>query len=460
MTRTIFLSVVAGVALGVLLNAVLTADQAAALMPYLHLVPLLFLRLIKCIVAPLVLTMLTVGIADHGDSKAVGRMGAKAMILFVLWSLTALTIGLTCADVMQPGVNSHLVAPTSASTMQVEPFSIMRLMEEIVPESVAGAWANNAVLQIVLVGILTGLALSACQSHAAAASRRAREELAQAGDESARAKAQRAWRHARHEVAAARLFLHGMKAGKLVTFQVVSFVMMLAPAAAFFSLAAVLTASGPGVLITYGRFALEFLVALAILWFFFYTVATVVAGRRVPELLRMVREPALLAFSTASSESALPKLLEGLDGYGVPSEISGLVLPLGYSFNLDGSMIYCSFAVLFIAQVYGLQVTLPQQIVMLLTLMVTSKGMAAVPKAALVVITSTLTQFHIPEAGLALILAVDQLLDMCRTATNVLGNALTCVIVAVWEGAMKSAPAVITLPPLPEPEVERMVQPT
>jgi len=218
---------------------------------------------------------------------------------------------------------------------------------------------------------------------------------------------------------------------------VTDYVMRFAPFAVFGAMAGVVAVKGLGIIATYGVLVSEFYFALILLWVVLLTIGAAFLRRRIFRLVRYIRAPLLLAFSTASSEAALPKLFEQLDRFGVPRRISGFVLPLGYSFNLDGSMIYMSFAALFIAQAYGIPLTTEQQIVMLLTLMVTSKGIAGVPRASLVVIAATLTQFHLPVEGIALLLGVDQFLDMGRSATNVVGNAVATSVIAKWEGMLE-----------------------
>jgi Na+/H+-dicarboxylate symporter len=227
--------------------------------------------------------------------------------------------------------------------------------------------------------------------------------------------------------------------------QVTDYVMRVSPIAVFAAMTKVISVNGLGVLVTFGWFIGSFYFGLLILWLLLGLVAFLIVGSRAGLLIRYIREPILLAFSTASSEAAYPRTLEALERFGVPPRIASFILPLGYSFNLDGSMMYMTFATLFIAQLYGIELSTGQQIAMLLTLMVTSKGMAAVPRASLVVISGTMAQFGIPEAGLVLILAVDQFLDMGRSGTNVVGNAVAAIAVGKWEGALS--------PPAP-PEIE------
>ena len=369
-----------------------------------------FLRLIKMIIAPLVFATLSVGIARMGDVGTLGRIAAKTMGWFVFASLVSLTLGIVMVTVLEPGVSLALPIPPMDSTIGVKAASLTPkdFVAHLVPRSIAEAMANNEILQIVVFSGFFGVALAALGERA-----RRLVELTE-------------------QLAAVMLKITG-------------YVMLLAPLAVFAAIAATVTTQGLGILVTYGRFIGGFYLSLALLWMTLFALGSLVLGTRILKLVPMIREPMILAFSTASSEAAYPKTLEQLGRFGVSERISSFVLPLGYSFNLDGSMMYCTFATLFIAQAYGIHLTLGQQVTMLLLLMVTSKGMAGVPRASLVVIAATLAHFGIPEAGLLLILAVDQILDMGRAATNVVGNSIATVVVAVWEDSL-GAPAE---PPLP-----------
>jgi Na+/H+-dicarboxylate symporter len=233
-----------------------------------------------------------------------------------------------------------------------------------------------------------------------------------------------------------RPIVHGVESLVHVMLQVTDYVMRFAPLAVFTAVASAIAERGPSILATFGKFVGSFYLGLVMLWALLIGAAFVIVGPRTRHLVRYIREPIVLAFSTASSEAAYPRTLEALDRFGVPARIASFVLPLGYSFNLDGSMMYMTFATVFIAQAYGIHLSLGQEITMLLVLMITSKGMAGVPRASLVVIAATMPMFHIPEAGLLLILAVDHFLDMGRSATNVVGNAVASSVVARWEGAL------------------------
>ena len=267
--------------------------------------------------------------------------------------------------------------------------------------------ANNEILQIVIFSLFTGIACAALGEKAKG-------------------------------------FVHLIEEGVHVILRITDYVMKMAPIAVFASMAAIVTTQGLGILLTYGKFVGSFYFGLVALWCLLVLVGFLILGPRVRQLLRLVREPFLIAFSTASSEAAYPRLLERLEEFGISEKIISFVLPLGYSFNLDGSMMYSTFAVLFIAQAYNVDLSLAQQITMLLMLMVTSKGMAGVPRASLVVIAATLSMFNLPEAGLLLIIGVDQFLDMGRSATNVIGNSLATAVVAKWEGERMETPELET----------------
>ena len=361
----------------------------------------IFLRLIKMIIAPLVFATLVQGVAQMGDTAALGRIGGRAVAWFLVASLVSLGLGLLLVNLMQPGVGLNLPLPPAdaASGVQTAAFSFEKFLTHIVPASMVEAMATNEILQIVVFSLFVGVAITAVGAPAA--------PLVRAVD--------------------------GLVA---VMLKITDYVMRVAPVAVFCAVAATLTERGPGVIGQLARFMGSFYLALAVLWAVLLGAGFVFLGKRIVELVRHVREPLLVAFSTASSEAAYPRMLEALDRFGVPPRVASFVLPLGYSFNLDGSMMYMTFASLFIAQAYGIDLPVGTQVAMLLFLMVSSKGIAAVPRASLVVIAATLPLFQIPESGLLLILAIDHFLDMGRTATNVIGNAVASAVVAKWEGGL------------------------
>ncbi|MFM5741880.1 dicarboxylate/amino acid:cation symporter [Aeromonas veronii] len=377
------------------------ADQAADFASNITILTDIFLRLIKMIIAPLVFTTLVVGIAKMGDTRTVGRIGAKTLGWFMLASLMSLSLGLVMVTLMQPGVGLSLSLPndTASSGIAAGAITLKDFVTHAIPKSVVEAMATNEILQIVVFSLFFGLAAAAL------------------GD-------------------LAKPVVVLMASAAEIMLKVTGYVMNFAPFAVFGAIAAMVAKEGLGILVTYGSFMAQFYIALACLWLLLIAMGSVFLRGRVIKLLAMIREPILLAFSTASSEAAYPKTLDRLEKFGCDKRIASFVLPMGYSFNLDGSMMYCTFAVMFIAQAYGIELSMAQQITMLLLLMVTSKGMAGVPRASLVVIAATLNQFHIPEAGILLLLGIDHFLDMGRSATNVLGNAIAASVVAKTEDSL------------------------
>ena len=403
MRRLFTTFVVAAMALGVIvgwgIHQWASPDQAKAASDGLSIVTDVFLRLIKMIIAPLVFTTLVAGIAHMEDAGAIGRVGIKTLAWFIGASIVSLTIGLVMVHALQPGAGLHLAPPdmpAAGAPVEVAKFTLKGFVTHLVPASIFAAMADNEILQIVVFSVFVGTAVAALDH-------RAPQVLALVEQTAA------------------------------IMLKVTGYVMRAAPFAIFAALAATVATQGLDVLATYARFVGGFYLSLALLWGVLIAALVLIVGPRALKLVAAIRSPALLAFSTASSEAAYPRTLEELQRWGVSRKVASFVLPLGYSFNLDGSMMYCTFATLFIAQVYGVPLTLGQQITMLLLLMVTSKGMAGVPRASLVVIAATLAYFRLPEAGLLLILAVDHLLDMGRSATNVVGNSVAAAVVARWE---------------------------
>jgi len=402
LTTWIFIGMLAGIGVGFMCHELLpTPEMAKTTAGYISLFTDIFLRLIKMIIAPLVFSTLVVGIAHMGDTASIGRIGIKTMAWFITASLLSLLLGLVMVNLMRPGEALNLPLPdASASTnLKVASLSFKEFVTHLVPRSAFEAMANNEILQIVVFSVFFGAAAAAL------------------GDK-------------------AKAMINWIEELSHVILKVTGYVMALAPIAVFAAMASVVTTSGLGILVTYGVFTGEFYFSLLLLWGLLAAAGFLFLGDRVFTLLRMIREPLLLSFTTASSEAAYPKTLEQLERFGAKKKIVSFVLPLGYSFNLDGSMMYCTFAVLFIAQAYNIELTLLQQVTMLLILMVTSKGMAGVPRASLVVIAATLATFNIPEAGLLLIMGIDQFLDMGRSATNVIGNSVATAVVAKWEGEL------------------------
>ena len=421
LTRYILFALVLGVIAGWATNAAIddgsaaSAERLKAIAEYLGIITTLFLRLIKMIIAPLVFSTLVVGIAHMGDTAALGRIGVRSLGWFIFASLVSLTLGLVLVNLLEPGVGINLALPAidAASGVAKDAFSIKDFVTHLVPASMVDAMAKNEILQIVIFSIFFGVALTA---------------IGEKG----------------------KPLVVGIESLVQVMLTVTNYVMRTAPFAVFAAVAAAIAEQGPEIIFTFGRFVGSFYLGLLLLWLLMFGAASAVVGKRARTLIRYIRDPVVLAFSTASSEAAYPRTLEALDRFGVPPRIASFVLPLGYSFNLDGSMMYMTYASIFIAQAYGIDLSLGQEITMLLVMMVTSKGMAGVPRASLVVIAATLGMFGIPEAGLLLILAVDHFLDMGRSATNVVGNAVASVVVARWEGTL-DAPESPDIVPLHAP---------
>ena len=381
LTLWILIGMVLGVIAGLAMHATIPDPTLGQMAGYFTILTDLFLRMIKMIIAPLVFSTLVVGIAHMGDTSALGRIGARTLGWFLGASLVSLTLGLILVNLLQPGAHSGLSLPPVSETMALDQhaLNLHDFFVHIVPASIVEAMANNDILPIVVFSVFMGVALVAIGEKGAP-------------------------------------LVAGIEALVAVMLKITDYVMRAAPIAVFAAIAHAVAINGAGILLTFGRFVGSFYLALAVLWALLIGAGFVMLGGRARALVRLIREPTLLAFSTASSEAAYPRLLEVLGEFGVPRRIASFVLPLGYSFNLDGSMIYMTFATLFIAQAYGIDISIGQQILMVLILMVTSKGMAGVPRASLVVIAAVMGHFHIPEAGLLLILAVDQFLDMGRSA--------------------------------------------
>ena len=398
-TTFVVLAMVAGVGAGWAAHTFLTPDQTASFADNLSIITTIFLRMIKMIIAPLVFSTLVAGIAHMEDAAAVGRVGVKAMFWFIMASIFSLTIGLIMVHLLQPGAGISLdPAVAAAQAASTTPALTLKefLTTHLVPDSIIKAMANNEILPIVIFSVFIGTAVSSLEDRAPAVMVLVEQIAA-------------------------------------IMLKVTSYVMLASPLAIFAALASVISTKGLDILGAYARFVGGFYLSLGLLWVLLLGALVVFVGPRAFRLIAGIRQPILLAFSTASSEAAYPGTLSALQNFGVSRKVASFVLPLGYSFNLDGSMMYCTFATLFIAQIYGVHLSLMQQITMLGLLMVTSKGMAGVPKASIVVIAATLTYFKLPEAGIGLILGVDQLLDMGRSATNVVCNSVASAVVARWE---------------------------
>lgn len=362
----------------------------------------IFLRLIKMIVAPLVFTTLVVGVAKVGDIKAVGRIGGKTMLWFISATLVSLLLGMVLVNFFQPGKSMHLTLPDGhlQSGIQKTALSLKDFLAHVFPRSFVEAMANNEILQIVVFSLFFGVATAAI------------------GEKGA-------------------IVVKAMDAIAHIILKITSYVMLVAPLAVFGAMTAIVAKQGLSVLTTYAVFISEFYFALIILWLVLVFAGFIVLKKRVFTLVNYLKDAMLIAFSTSTSEAAYPRTLIELERFGCKDKIVSFVLPLGYSFNLDGSMMYMTFASLFLAQSYNIHLSFQQQLSMLLVLMLTSKGVAGVPRASLVVIAGTIASFNIPEAGLALLIGIDPLLDMGRSATNVLGNAMATAVVSKWEGELE-----------------------
>lgn len=367
----------------------------------------IFLRLIKMVIAPLVLSTLVVGIAKLGGFKSVGRIGVKTLLYFQCATALALVTGLVVVNTFEPGHKMKLELPAQGTDTgfqaNAQVGGLKGFVTHLIPTSLIDAMARNEILQIVIFALFLGIALSS---------------MGRQGEQ----------------------IVHAMDLLSHLMFTVTRYVMSFAPLGAMGALAAVVGKYGIGILAGY-----VYLIACffgGMFFFVFVILFGICLILRIPffKLLGYIREPFLLAFSTASSEVALPKVIERLQKFGCSNRITSFVLPLGYSFNLDGSIMYTTFATIFIAQAYGIDLTLQQEVVMMLMLMLTSKGMAGVPRASLIVIAGAMSSFNIPLEGLALILGIDQILDMGRSAVNVVGNAVATCVVSKWEGELNVNP--------------------
>ncbi|TXL72598.1 dicarboxylate/amino acid:cation symporter [Vineibacter terrae] len=411
LTTVIFIGMVLGILVGWACHSLWPDPKIAkSIADYISLLTDIFLRLIKMIIAPLVFTTLVVGVAHMGEPKAIGRIGGKAMLWFISASLVSLLLGMVMVNILQPGVGLNLVDNGATTNLKTSSLSLKEFVTHLVPKSAVEAMATNEILQIVVFSLFFGVAAAAMGERA--------KPLVEIIDQASH-----------------------------VILKITGYIMGLAPIAVFAAMAATVTTQGLGILVTYGKFMAEFYLSLAILWGVLIFAGFLFLQGGVLRLVSLIREPFLLAFSTASSEAAYPVTMAQLEKLPVSKRIISFVLPMGYSFNLDGSMMYCTFAVIFIAQAYNIELSLVQQVTMLLVLMLTSKGMAGVPRASLVVIAATLASFNLPEAGLLLLLGIDQFLDMGRSATNVVGNSLATAVVAKWEGEKISGEAPSEMPP-------------
>jgi Na+/H+-dicarboxylate symporter len=400
LTLYIVVAMILGAILGYIINKNYDAVYIEKFSKNIKLLTTIFLRLVQMIIAPLVFTTLVVGIAKLGDLKTVGRVGGKAMLWFITASLVSLLIGLVLVNIFKPGLGIDLSNADMSGAKDVmgktQTFSMINFIEHVFPKSMFEAMANNEILQIVIFSIFFGVAAAAI------------------GD-------------------AAKGFIKALETVSHIILKMVGYVMNFAPLGVFGAIAAVIATKGLAIFIFYGKYLMYFLLGIGTLWVVLLGVGFLILGKRVPSLLKHITSPLVIAFSTTSSEAVFPKLTEELEKFGCKDKIVSFILPLGYSFNLDGSMMYMTFASIFIAQAYGIPLDIGTQFTMLLVLMLSSKGIAGVPRASLVVIAATCGMFNIPIEGIALILPIDHFCDMFRSATNVLGNSIATSVVGKWE---------------------------
>lgn len=401
LTGQILIAMILGAALGIAVHNNYTEEAAKEFSTYIKLLATVFIRLVQMIISPLVFTTLVVGIAKLGDIRTVGRIGGKALAWFFTASFVSLLIGLFYVNILEPGNGLKLAGLDADAAKEVtektQAFSAQNFIEHIIPKSVFEAMASNEILQIVVFSVFFGLAAASMGSYS--------KPVVNALDKTSH-----------------------------IVLKMVNYVMKFAPIGVFGAIAGVFAIRDVDeLLITYARFFGSFLVGIGTLWAVLLVVGFLFLGKSMAVLLKRIVSPLIIAFSTTSSEAVFPKLTEELERFGIRNKVVSFMLPLGYSFNLDGSMMYMTFASIFIAQVYGIDLSLSTQMTMLLVLMLTSKGIAGVPRASLVVVAATCGMFDIPVEGIALILPIDHFCDMFRSATNVLGNALATSVVGKWE---------------------------
>ncbi|MGP8473535.1 dicarboxylate/amino acid:cation symporter [Burkholderia diffusa] len=418
LTLSIAVGMILGVIAGYACHANIT-DPATlkTIAGYFSIVTDIFLRLIKMIIAPLVFVTLVSGLAGMDSGEDVGRIGLRSIGWFICASLISLILGLVMANALQPGAGLNLTETAGEvnTGLNTAALNARDVITHAFPTSLLDAMARNDILQILVFSVFLGVALSALKRD--------------------------------QRVGAVIQAIDGMVP---VMLRLTNYVMRAAPLGVFGAIASSVTLRGLDVIYTYGKLIGAFYLGLLVLWAILIGVGYVFLGRRVWRLLKVVREPALIAFSTASSEAAYPRLTEQLEQFGVDKKVVGFTLPLGYAFNLDGSMMYQAFAAIFIAQAFGVHMPLSEQVFMLLVLMLSSKGMASVPRGSVVVVAAVAPMFHLPVAGVAMVLAIDQILDMGRTMTNVIGNSVATAVIAKWESrrAAQSQGAVFDQPEL------------
>jgi Na+/H+-dicarboxylate symporter len=403
LTWYILIAMALGIAVGYVMHLKASAGSIKSFSTNIKLLTTIFLRLVQMVIAPLVFTTLVVGIAKLGDLKTVGRVGGKALLWFVTASFASLLIGMALVNYFKPGLAISMGASDLEGAKDLigktQEFSLQKFVEHVFPKSVFEAMSNNEILQIVVFSIFFGVGTAAL------------------GDKG-------------------KVIVKALDAVAHIILKMVGYVMNFAPLGVFGAIAAVIATKGLEVFSFYGKYLFSFLLGILCLWILLFAVGYLFLGKRLFRLIKAISQPMLIAFSTTSSEAVFPKLTTELENFGCKDKIVSFILPLGYSFNLDGSMMYMTFASMAIAQAAGMHIDLGTQLTMLLVLMLTSKGIAGVPRASLVVVTATCAMFNIPPEGIALILPIDHFCDMFRTATNVVGNALATTAVSKWEGEL------------------------
>ncbi len=411
LTIWILVAMALGIMVGYIVHNNTSATFNKSFSTNIKLLSTIFIRLVQMIIAPLVFTTLVVGIAKLGDLKTVGRVGGKAILWFVTASLVSLLIGLVLVNFFKPGQYINLSQQDTDGLKDLmtkkTAFSLQNFIEHVIPKSFVEAMATNEILQLVVFSIFFGVAAASIGDYA-------------------------------------KPLIRALEVASHIILKIVNYVMGFAPLGVFGAIAAVVAAKGLGIFEFYIKYFSFFLIGIAVLWIILLTVGFIILKGRLKELLKRISNPLLIAFSTTSSEAVFPKLTEELERFGCKDRIVAFVLPLGYSFNLDGSMMYMTFASLAIAQAYGIHLDITTQLTMLLVLMLTSKGIAGVPRASLVVVLATCAMFNIPPEGVALILPIDHFCDMFRTATNVVGNALATSVVSKWEGELGNSTTAVS----------------
>ena len=404
LTVQILIAMLLGAILGIYVHNFYDEISAKAFSGNIKMLATIFIRLVQMIISPLVFTTLVVGITKLGDINSVGRIGGKALAWFFTASFVSLLIGMFFVNLLEPGVGLNLtevdVDAANTITENTKHFSAQEFIEHIIPKSIIEAMATNEILQIVIFSIFFGLAAASIGEYV--------KPVVNALDKTSH-----------------------------IILKMVNYVMMFAPLGVFGAIAGVFAIRDlKELLLTYAQFFGSFLIGISTLWIVLLLIGYMFLRKHMTTLLKRIVSPLIIAFGTTSSEAVFPKLTEELERFGVKNRIVSFMLPLGYSFNLDGSMMYMTFASLFIAQAYGVQLDFETQLTMLFVLLLTSKGIAGVPRASLVVVAATCGMFDIPIEGIALILPIDHFCDMFRSATNVLGNAIATSVVGKWEKAI------------------------